>query len=343
MKPIRLGILGCGGAALTLHLPVLQRLRAYYSLEVVCDYMPQRACEVAAAWGIKRSFDSIEKMLEIPFDVLVVLTPSHEEPIEKALLAHRHVFTEKPISLDLDSSCALLNLAKKRGRSFEVGLMRLYDPILAQLPFHIAPSTINAAQFYKYDGSDSPIRKSLLPPGMETYTFTTTAAPRVPRHFNPLQTQVLQTLLWSGIHQLSFIIKFFGNVQPTLCRLSRQQTSIFCLFTIESGQQISFNIASTRLPVYTEEALLISDEKQARIAFRSPYLAPSNSMMQISFEKEQFIHTQEVYSYDSPFQIMWESIHCHLHEQDHAYESAEIALKVETLAHKTAEMVIYEK
>lgn len=37
MKKMKLGILGCGGAALSIHLPVLHRLRDKYELIAVCD------------------------------------------------------------------------------------------------------------------------------------------------------------------------------------------------------------------------------------------------------------------------------------------------------------------
>lgn len=57
-------------------------------------------------------------MLQESFDVLVISTLNHENAIDKGLEARKHIFTEKPISLDLEASFALKveELARKTAK-----------------------------------------------------------------------------------------------------------------------------------------------------------------------------------------------------------------------------------
>ena len=177
MKRLKLGILGCGGAALFIHLPVLHRLRDQYALVVVCDQCSNRALQAAEKYGIGKSFSSVEEMLEESFDMLVILTQNHEEAIDKGLEARKHIFTEKPISLDLELSKALVEKAKKARLALNVGLMRFCDPIIKRLKQMSVAASISSGFFYKYDGSDVHFRKLLFPPNMDIYTFEKSESP----------------------------------------------------------------------------------------------------------------------------------------------------------------------
>lgn len=260
-KKLKLGILGCGGAALSIHLPVLHRLRNQYELVAVCDQCSDRAVQAAEKYSIGKSFSSFEKMLEESFDMLIILTLNHEEAIDKGLEARKHIFTEKPISLDLEVSQALGEKARKAGLALNVGLMRVYDPIIKKLKKKSIASFVHSAFFYKYDGSDSHFRKLLFPPNMDIYTFEKSEPPKVPQELNEMQIFVLKMLLWSGIHQLSAMLWLFEKLEPIVCRIEKNFSSLFCLFETYLGKQIILNIGSTDLPLYEEKIFLGSSDE----------------------------------------------------------------------------------
>jgi predicted dehydrogenase len=51
MAQVKLGIIGCGIAARTLHWPTLQKLRGEYAVSAVCSHTEEKAKEFAQMLG----------------------------------------------------------------------------------------------------------------------------------------------------------------------------------------------------------------------------------------------------------------------------------------------------
>jgi predicted dehydrogenase len=67
----------------------------------VCDVIPERACEAQRRTSVPQAWTDCDRMLtEADIDLLVDLTPTqdHTECISKAIDAHKHAYTEKPIA-----------------------------------------------------------------------------------------------------------------------------------------------------------------------------------------------------------------------------------------------------
>lgn len=338
MQKLKLGILGCGVAAHAIHLPILHRLKDKYVLTAVCDQYLDRALQTAQTYGIEKSFSSLEKMLQEPFDMLVILNLNHEDPIEKGLEAKKHIFTEKPISLDLKNSYRLQEKAKQAGLGLNVGLMRFYDPLIRQLKQKTAFHLVDSGFFYKYDGSDAHFRKLIFPPNMDIYTFQKSEPPKIPLGFNEVQLFALKTLLWSGIHQLSTMLCLFEGLEPLICRVKNNFSSLFCLFETSLGHQISLNIGSSALPLYEEKALLFGKNQKIECAFSSPYLNISHSTLNVVSEENEAIINQQAHFYETAFQKMWEETYESMVEK--RYPSSLFAVKVEELARKSSEIAV---
>ncbi len=115
-KKIRVGQIGCGNVSGS-YLPHLTQ-QPYIEVVSVCDIIPQRAEKRAREFKVPNVYPNIDEMLKgVPFDLLVNTTsmPSHFPVNEKALKAGRHVWSEKPMALDLKDAKHLLDLAKKMG------------------------------------------------------------------------------------------------------------------------------------------------------------------------------------------------------------------------------------
>jgi predicted dehydrogenase len=116
---IRVGEIGCGSVSGS-YLPNLTS-QPFIEVVSVCDIVLERAKKRAEQHKVPNVYPNIDEMLAgVPFDLLVNTTsmPSHYPVNKKALQAKRHVWSEKPIALDIKDGKELLDLAKRNGVHF---------------------------------------------------------------------------------------------------------------------------------------------------------------------------------------------------------------------------------
>jgi myo-inositol 2-dehydrogenase/D-chiro-inositol 1-dehydrogenase len=82
--------------------------------------------ELGVAWST--SYDDLLADAEIEGIVLATPTPLHAEMIEHAAVARKHVFCEKPISLELEPTVRAIDAARAAGVKLQVGFHRRFDP-----------------------------------------------------------------------------------------------------------------------------------------------------------------------------------------------------------------------
>lgn len=131
-KKIRVAVIGCGSVS-NMYLP---QLLASKMIEVVslCDIKYDRALSQNSRYNVgARTYPHIDNMLAgVPFEMLVTLTDMqvHEELNRKALLAGKHVWSEKPLANTYAAAKELLDLSKSMK-------LRLWG----------APAVVNSPQF----------------------------------------------------------------------------------------------------------------------------------------------------------------------------------------------------
>ena len=116
---IKVGLIGCGSVSGS-YLPNLTS-QPFIEVVSVCDIIIERAKKRAQQNKVPNVYPNIDEMLAgVPFDLLVNTTsmPSHFPVNKKALLAKRHVWSEKPIALEVKDGRELLALAKANGVHF---------------------------------------------------------------------------------------------------------------------------------------------------------------------------------------------------------------------------------
>lgn len=111
---MRIGLVGCGYVADF----YLATLRNYPNLKIagVYDHDIKRLTAFARHHAVP-IFDTYEQMLtDTSVELVVNLTnpASHFEVSERALLAGKHVYSEKPLALDLTQAQRLADLARQR-------------------------------------------------------------------------------------------------------------------------------------------------------------------------------------------------------------------------------------
>lgn len=128
---VRVAVIGCGSVSRT-YLPHLAQC-PYVELVAACDRIVERAQTAAQQHRIPHHYPKIDGLLAgAPFDLLVNLTDmqEHEQLNRQALLAGKHVWSEKPLANSLTAGQELLNLSQRQE-------VRLWG----------APTTVQSPQF----------------------------------------------------------------------------------------------------------------------------------------------------------------------------------------------------
>ena len=125
-----IAVIGCGRIANNAHLPALVRLENV-RIKYACDIIEKKA--VLA----KEKFPSIENAItdynvalnDPEVDAVFVLTPNyaHYTVTMDALRHGKHVFCEKPITVNYALSCEMANEAQSRGKILNIGVCNRYQ------------------------------------------------------------------------------------------------------------------------------------------------------------------------------------------------------------------------
>lgn len=322
-RPWRLAVAGCGAAAFGLHLPVLTAHPAF-EVTALADRDPARARAAATRFAVPRVAANLDDLLD-GADMLVILTGVHEELIEAALDARVHVFTEKPVGLDVTRTRILAARAEEAGLLLEVGAMRAHDPalhaVLAAVP---EPA---GGWLVKADGADEAARRRLLPPGFTPYTFADDPPQAAPGQLTgPQQAAALKILLWQGYHLLTALALAVPGITPTTCTLDPARQSLHALLNGPAAEPFTLVISATAPGYFREQIHLDAPTDAATVDFARPYEPASAARVTTA--------TGQRTGFGDPFAAMWQAVDDRLAGQHPADlpTSATLAVRVEDIA-----------
>jgi predicted dehydrogenase len=113
--PLRVGVIGAG----KISEQYLANMTAFPDLDVrfVADLIPERATEMAGQFGVPRAGTVEQALANDDLELMVNLTipVAHHEVATAALAAGKHVWNEKPLTLDRQSGQALVEQADAAG------------------------------------------------------------------------------------------------------------------------------------------------------------------------------------------------------------------------------------
>jgi len=129
MKPIRLGIIGCGAITQVQHLPNLIKLQEEFEVTVVCDRSPALAESIAKMFNIPNHVTDYRELLASNVEAVMLchMDPKTEVAVA-AFEAGKHVFIEKPMCFSLQEADAIITAAQESEKIGQVGYMKVYDP-----------------------------------------------------------------------------------------------------------------------------------------------------------------------------------------------------------------------
>ncbi|WP_320129705.1 Gfo/Idh/MocA family oxidoreductase [uncultured Sphaerochaeta sp.] len=116
MRKVKVGVIGCG----VISDIYLTNSKKYNVLEViaVCDVMKEKADAQARKYNIPKVYYNVDNMLEdkeIEVVLNITVPQAHYEISKKALLAGKHVFSEKSLAITIEEGKELVALADKKG------------------------------------------------------------------------------------------------------------------------------------------------------------------------------------------------------------------------------------
>lgn len=149
-----------GGRMGTVHLKSLCNNRQKYRVFFCVDVFVARAQEMAAEAGPQcTGTDDIDAAMTDPRVQCVIIctpTPTHVPLIEQALNNNKHVFCEKPVSLDHREVSRLFNLAKSKSLTLYCAYQRRADDSYRKLKQNIVDGKIGNVQIIKSTSRDHP-------------------------------------------------------------------------------------------------------------------------------------------------------------------------------------------
>lgn len=115
MSSVKVGVVGCGNIS-GIYLENLTKLFVNTEVYACADLIKERAVEAAETYGIPHVWSTEELLNSDDIQIVVNLTTpaGHYDICKQALLAGKHVYVEKPLSLALEHGNELVALAKEK-------------------------------------------------------------------------------------------------------------------------------------------------------------------------------------------------------------------------------------
>ena len=136
MKKTVIAVIGCGRIANNAHFPAFEKMENI-RVKYACDIIKEKAD------AAKEKFEFIENAItdykealaDSEVEAVYVLTPNyaHYTVTMDALRAGKHVFCEKPITINYELSCEMAEEAKKQNKMLNIGVCNRYHKSVEML------------------------------------------------------------------------------------------------------------------------------------------------------------------------------------------------------------------
>ncbi|PMB83587.1 inositol 2-dehydrogenase [Dolosicoccus paucivorans] len=157
MEKVRLGIVGLGRLGKT-HARNLVSEVPGCELVAACSVVEEELEFARKNLGVKKTYNSYDDLIsDDEIDAVVIVSPSgmHCEQITKAFEAGKHVFSEKPLGLEMDEMERVKEVIESRpDQKFMLGFMRRFDPSYQYAKELVEKGEIGKISFIRAYGID---------------------------------------------------------------------------------------------------------------------------------------------------------------------------------------------
>lgn len=130
MEKTKIAVIGLGGVAQLVHLPILSKL-GNVEISAVAELNRNRLKTIGEKFGITKQYlDYKELLANEDIDAVIIATPTntHSEIALECLKAKKHILIEKPIARSLNEAKEINAAAKKNKKNIMVGMNLRYRP-----------------------------------------------------------------------------------------------------------------------------------------------------------------------------------------------------------------------
>src|SRR5665648_15379 len=156
MEKVNIGIIGVGRIG-KLHARNLKYQIPGSKVLAVADIFEKSARETASQLEISIAEKDYRVLLEnkdIDAVVICSSTDTHAQIISEAAQAGKHIFSEKPIALDIDKIDQAITAVKKAGVKLQVGFNRRFDPNFKKAKDLVMEGTIGTPYLVRITSRD---------------------------------------------------------------------------------------------------------------------------------------------------------------------------------------------
>ena len=292
MSAIKVGIVGTGSVASSVHLPILTRRSDLYEIVALADLNISAAHALADRFGIAHDicYSDPKKMISAnEIDAVLILNSgSHAEVVELALRAGKTVFCEKPLAYTRAEIKAIEKAKSESGSQLMIGYMKTFDPAVLQAKKAIKsrPRTVDVLVLHPSGDSQLVTSEESLnmpKPSAELIELFTNSR-------NAVQEQALgkagaasfgnlysEMVLGSVIHEFS-VLRALDIHITEVDHVDRwpqgsASDSIIIFGRTADGVRVTVRwFYLDQYPMYQEEIRWVSGEEGHHIIFPSPYI-----------------------------------------------------------------------
>lgn len=124
-------------------------------LAAVYDPEASAAAEICRKYRARPSSEN-EIFADDGIEAVMICAPTELHPalIERAVKAHKHVFCEKPIALEVDRALGCLDVVEREEGFLMIGFNRRFDPHFAELRTRVREGAIGAVELIQITSRD---------------------------------------------------------------------------------------------------------------------------------------------------------------------------------------------
>jgi predicted dehydrogenase len=122
---IRIGILGAGGVAEALHLPILTQMPGV-EVAWLCDQYRERAVKLGREWGIRATYDDLRSCPDVDAVLIAIPVGRRHDALSLAFERGWHAFVEKPFATSTEEHLRIVQNAARANVVVGVGLVRRF-------------------------------------------------------------------------------------------------------------------------------------------------------------------------------------------------------------------------
>ncbi len=122
-RPVRIGVIGLGGVAQVVHLPLIKDIEEF-ELVGICDTESFKLSKISDSYNVTGYIDPVQLIEKAKPDVVLICTPTitHLPLALKSMQAGAHVIIEKPVTRNLEEARRLQAAATQYGKHIFVAM-----------------------------------------------------------------------------------------------------------------------------------------------------------------------------------------------------------------------------